>query len=440
MMHGYLVFDNNWNQLCEYRTWRNTLTDRAASELSELFRFNIPQRWSIAHFYNAILGKEEHINKVAHMTTLAGYVHHLLTSENCVGIGEASGIFPIDSEALDYDAHMVQSFNEKAAEHGLNVKVEEIMPKVLLSGDYAGKLTEAGAKILDPSGELPCGIPVCPPEGDAGTGMAATNSTRPNTGNVSGGTSIFSMIVLDKPLSRPYEEIDMVTTPDGKPVAMVHCNTCTSDINEWVNLFGEMVESVGMKIDRGDLFELLFRKAESEESIDGLLSYNCYAGEPAAGISSGVPMLIRYPECSLTLTKIMKTLLYSSVAALKVGMERLQIDERIAISNINAHGGLFKTKGVAQRILANALAVPVSVMRTAGEGGPWGMALLASYMVNKEDGQELSDYLDNVIFADSSKETILPDSVGVEEYRRYSEVYKKFIDIETKAAERFMEV
>ena len=437
MMHGYLVFDEEWNQLCEYRTWRNTLTGYAASELSSLFSFNIPQRWSVAHLYNAILNKEDHVCKIAHLTTLAGYVHYLLTGENCVGIGEASGIFPIDSGNLDYDRSMISKFDNKVAEMGIEIRIEDLMPLVKVAGENAGCLSEAGALLLDPDGDLKSGIPVCPPEGDAGTGMTATNSIKPNTGNVSGGTSIFSMVVLEKELGRSYEEIDMVTTPDGKPVAMVHCNTCTSDINEWINLFGEVAEVLGKEIDKGALFELMFRKALSSEAVSGLLSFNCYAGEPAAGIENGIPMLVRDPETPLSLDRLMKSLLFTSVASLKIGMERLQLDEGISISNINAHGGLFKTEKVGQQILANALNVPVSVMKTAGEGGPWGMAILAAYMVNRKENETLVEYLDNRVFAESSVSTVMPEKEGVEEYSNYIDRFKALRDLESEVAKRF---
>ena len=430
MMHGYLPFDKDGRQLAEFRTWRNTITGEAAEKLTALFGFNIPQRWSIAHLYQAILNGEEHVKDIAFLTTLAGYIHWRLTGEKLMGVGEASGMFPIDSKALDYDEDMLQKFK---ALSGIDLRA--ILPKVLPAGANAGKLTEAGALFLDPTGALRPGIPVAPCEGDAGTGMVATNSVRVRTGNVSAGTSDFAMIVTDKPLG-VHREIDMVTTPDGLPVAMVHCNNCTSDINAWVGLFAEFCELMGIEADRGELFTKLFRKAlEGERDCGGLLSYNYFSGEGVTDLDEGRPVFARTPDARLTLANFMRTHLLSALATLKIGLDILTQTEHVEIDKLYGHGGFFKTPEVGQRMLSAAVGAPVSVMETAGEGGPYGMALLAAYMLWKDADESLPDYLDGKVFAGASSSTLTADEADREGFNAFLERYKKALPVERCAVE-----
>ncbi len=430
MMHGYLPFDRNGNQLAEFRTWRNTITGEAAAELTELFGFNIPQRWSIAHLYQAILNGEEHVKDIVFLTTLAGYIHWQLTGERVMGVGEASGMFPIDSEKLDYDEGMVQKF------HALTgIDLRAILPKVLVAGENAGYLTEAGATFLDPSGTLKPGVPVAPCEGDAGTGMAATNSVRVRTGNVSAGTSDFAMIVTDKPLG-VHREIDMVTTPAGAPVAMVHCNNCTSDINAWVELFSEFADAIGAPVDKGSLFTLLFRKAlEGDADCGGLLSYNYFSGEGVTDLDEGRPVFARMQNAKFTLANFMRTHLLSALATLKIGLDILTQTEQVQIDKLYGHGGFFKTHEVGQRMLSAAVGAPVSVMETAGEGGPYGMALLAAYMLWKDDGETLEDYLDNKVFATAKSSTLMADASDIAGFNVFLSRYKKALPLERTATE-----
>ena len=430
MMHGYLPFDRDGRQLAEFRTWRNTITGEAAEKLTALFGFNIPQRWSIAHLYQAVLNGEEHVKDIAFLTTLAGYIHWRLTGEKLMGVGEASGMFPIDSKALDYDEDMLQKFK---ALSGIDLRA--ILPKVLPAGANAGKLTEAGALFLDPTGALRPGIPVAPCEGDAGTGMVATNSVRVRTGNVSAGTSDFAMIVTDKPLG-VHREIDMVTTPDGLPVAMVHCNNCTSDINAWVGLFAEFCELMGIEADRGELFTKLFRKAlEGERDCGGLLSYNYFSGEGVTDLDEGRPVFARSPDARLTLANFMRTHLLSALATLKIGLDILTQTEHVEIDKLYGHGGFFKTPEVGQRMLSAAVGAPVSVMETAGEGGPYGMALLAAYMLWKDADESLPDYLDGKVFAGASSSTLTADEADREGFNAFLERYKKALPVERCAVE-----
>ncbi len=432
MMHGYLPFDQDGNQLAEFRTWRNTITGEAAAELTELFGFNIPQRWSIAHLYQAILNGEEHVKDIAFLTTLAGYIHWQLTGERVMGVGEASGMFPIDSEKLDYDEGMVQKFQ---ALTGIDLRT--ILPKVLVAGENAGQLTEAGAKFLDTSGTLKPGIPVAPCEGDAGTGMAATNSVRVRTGNVSAGTSDFAMIVTDKPLG-VHREIDMVTTPAGAPVAMVHCNNCTSDINAWVELFSEFADAIGVPVDKGALFTLLFRKAlEGDADCGGLLSYNYFSGEGVTDLDEGRPVFARMQNAKFTLANFMRTHLLSALATLKIGLDILTQSEQVQIDKLYGHGGFFKTPEVGQRMLSAAVGAPVSVMETAGEGGPYGMALLAAYMLWKDEGEKLEDYLENKVFANAKSSTLMADASDIAGFNVFLSRYKKALPIERTATEAF---
>ena len=436
MMHGYMAFDSNQQILVPFRTWRNTNTARAAAELSELFVYNIPLRWSISHLYQAILDDEKHVKDVDFLTTLAGYIHWQITGEKVLGIGDASGMLPIDPETKNYSAAMVEKFDALVAPKGYGWKLEDILPKVLLAGENAGCLTAEGARLLDPSGHLQAGIPVCPPEGDAGTGMTATNAVKQRTGNVPAGTSSFSMIVLEKELSKPYEPIDIVTTPDGSLVAMVHCNNCTSDLNAWVGLFREYTELLGLPVDMNEIYGKLYNNALNGDSDSGgLLAYNYFSGEPVTGLAEGRPLFVRSVNDRFNLANFMRAHLYGSVAVLKIGNDILFNEEKISVDRITGHGGLFKTKGVGQRILAAALNSPISVMDTAGEGGAWGMALLASYLVNNPDRLSLSDYLDREVFAGDVGTEIKPTEAEVAGFNAYIENYKRGLGIEKAAVE-----
>lgn len=436
MMHGYLAFDKEGELLVPFRTWRNTITEEAAAKLTEVFQYNIPQRWSIAHLYQAILKKEEHVGKIDFLTTLAGYVHWKLTGEKVLGVGDASGMFPIDCKSGNYDQNMIRKFDELTEPCGYGWKLSDILPKVLSAGEKAGTLTPEGAKLLDVSGNLEAGILLCPPEGDAGTGMVATNSVGVRTGNVSAGTSVFAMVVLEKELSKVYPEIDLVTTPDGALVAMVHCNNCTSDLNAWVNLFDEFAKSIGAAIDKNQLFSVLYHKAlEGDADCGGLISYNYFSGEPVTGFDEGAPLFVRKADQTFNLANFMRTHLYSSLAALKAGLDLLFKEEDVKVDKMFGHGGLFKTKGVGQRIAAAAMNTPVSVMETAGEGGAWGIALLASYMQNKEEGEELQDFLNHKIFAGQKGEKLLPVKEDVEGFDQFMIRYKKGLAIEHAAVD-----
>lgn len=436
MMHGYMAFDKNGELLVPFRTWRNTITGQAAKILTEEFNYNIPERWSISHLYQAILNKEEHVKDVAFLTTLAGYIHWKMTGEKVIGVGDASGMFPIDSKTKNYNASMKEKFNTLTASCGYPWKLDEILPEVLCAGEQAGFLTEEGAKLLDPSGTLKANIPVCPPEGDAGTGMAATNSVAVRTGNVSAGTSVFAMIVLEKELSDVHQEIDMVTTPSGDPVAMVHCNNCTSDLNAWVGLFREFVESFGMKVDMDKLFSVLYNKAlEGDADCGGLLAYNYFSGESITGFEEGRPLFVRSVEGNFNLANFMRVHLFTALGALKNGLDILLKEEKVKVDKIYGHGGLFKTPVVGQRIMAAAMDTPVSVMETAGEGGAWGIALLASYMQNKADGESLSDYLDNKIFGSGDGVTEQPVPGDAEGFDEFMKRYNKGLPIERAAVE-----
>ena len=436
MMHGYLAFDEQMNLLVPFRTWRNTMTGPAAAELTELFSFNIPHRWSIAHLYQAILNGEEHLPQVRFFTTLAGYVHYLLTGKKVLSVGDASGMMPIDSTTGLFDAEMIRKFDEKIACKGYPWKLEEILPEVLTAGDCAGALTEEGAKLLDPDGDLQPGIPFCPPEGDAGTGMAATNSCGVRTGNVSAGTSVFGMVVLEKAMEKVHTEIDMVTTPTGMPVAMVHCNSCTSDLNAWAGLFADFAKACGFTISTNDLYTLLFNKAlEGDPTGGGLVAFNYFAGEPITGLEEGRPLLTRLPDAKMSLANLMRTNLYASLATLKLGMDILLGEEHVTIDSIVGHGGLFKTKGVGQKMLAAAINAPVTVMETAGEGGPWGAALLAEYMISREEGETLESYLANKVFASMPAQTEAPDAADVAGFAAYMDRYVACIPAEKAAVE-----
>ena len=436
MMHGYMAFDQDGKLLVPFRTWRNTMTGQASEQLTDLFQFNIPQRWSIAHLDQAILNKEAHVKNISHLTTLAGYVHWKLTGQKVLGVGEASGMFPIDSKTNDYEKHMLDQFNQRLAAENISWKLQDILPKVLVAGDAAGVLTEEGAKLLDPTGKLPAGIALCPPEGDAGTGMVATNSVAARTGNVSAGTSVFAMIVLEKALSKLYPEIDMVTTPTGKPVAMVHSNNCTSDLNAWVELFREFTDALGVEISQSRLFEMLYQKAlTGDADAGGLLAYNYLSGEHITHLEQGRPLLVRTPESRFTLANFMRVHLFSSLGALKIGMDILFEQEKVQIDQLLGHGGFFKTKEVGQKIMAAAMNVPVSVMETAGEGGAWGIALLASYMLNKTANEPLEAYLSSKVFAGENGATIAPAQTDVAGFAAFMERYKRGLVIERAAVD-----
>nr|WP_325293740.1 FGGY-family carbohydrate kinase [uncultured Oscillibacter sp.] len=433
MMHGYLAFDKDWKLLTPFRTWQNTMTGPAAAELTELFGFNIPQRWSIAHLYQAVLNGEEHVPQVAHITTLAGYVHYMLTGVNAVGIGEASGMFPIDSATLDYDAGMLAKFATLPDIQALPWKLEDLLPKVLAAGEPAGTLTESGAARL--GGLLAPGIPFAPAEGDAGTGMTATNAVAPRTGNVSAGTSIFSMVVLEKPLKKVYEEIDLVATPAGAPVAMVHCNNCTNDTNAWVSVLGEAARLFGANPDSGELYTKLYEKSlEGEADCGGVLVCNYLAGEGVTHMDAGRPLAVRTPEANFTLANFFKAQLYATMSTLKIGMDILA-EEGVAIDSLTGHGGLFKTPVVGQSYLAAACGAPVACMETAGEGGPYGMALLAAYMLRKAEGERLEDFLGRRVFAGAAGTTVQPSAALKEGFNTYIRRYRALLEVERAAVE-----
>lgn len=434
MMHGYMAFDKEGELLVPFRTWRNTITEEAADILTEKFDFNVPQRWSIAHLYQAMLKKEEHLDRLAYLTTLAGYIHWKLTGEKVLGIGDASGMFPIDSSMRDYDERMLACFESLVTEGGYGWRLRDVLPKVLSAGEMAGALTEEGAKLLDPTGTLEAGIPVCPPEGDAGTGMTATNSIAVRTGNVSAGTSVFAMIVLEKPLSKVHKEIDLVTTPVGDAVAMVHCNNCTSEINAWANLFKEFSEAAGAPVDMDKIYQVMFeRSMKGSPDCGGLLSYNYFSGEPVTGFPEGRPLLARTANADFSFDNFMKLQLYSAVGALKYGLDILLKEEQVPIDKMYGHGGFFKTKEAGQRVMAAAMHAPVSVMETAGEGGAWGIAVLALYAAYREDGQTLADYLSERIFKDSKGTTVEPRKEEMDGFDAYMKRYVRAFEVEHAA-------
>jgi sugar (pentulose or hexulose) kinase len=431
MMHGYLAFDKAGNLLAPFRTWRNTTTAEAAAELTEKFRFNIPHRWSIAHLYQAILNREDHVKDIDFLTSLAGFVHWRLTGEKVLGLGDASGVFPLDSGTKSYNPRMLGIFNDLAGNRGFTRRLEGLIPAILGAGEKAGVLSAEGAKLIDPAGNLKAGIPLCPPEGDAGTGMVATNSVKERTGNISAGTSIFAMIVLEKELSKVYPEIDMVTTPAGKPVAMVHCNNCTSDLDAWVKLFSELNGLLGTKIEKSALYDALYYQAlEGEADCGGLVSYNYYGGEPITGIAEGRPLFVRMPDSRFNLANFMRSLLFSTMGTLKLGMETLTEKENVRIESLLGHGGLFKTKGAGQRLMAAALNAPVAVMDSAGEGGAWGIALLAAYMVQKESGETLEAYLAEKVFPGNKGTRVEPDAKDAEGFAAFMKRYSAGLAVE----------
>ncbi|MBR5869085.1 MAG: ATPase [Clostridia bacterium] len=436
MMHGYLPFDKEDNLLVPFRTWRNTITEEATKILSPLFGFNVPQRWSIAHLYQAILSKEEHVDKIARLTTIAGYLHWKLTDKFVMGVGEASGMFPIDPVTGNYDQTMLTAFAGLMEKENLPWTLTELLPTVLSAGEAAGELSAEGATLLDPAGDLVPGIPFCPPEGDAGTGMVATNSVTPFTGNVSAGTSIFSMVVLDKSLKNYYPEIDMVATPAGHPVAMVHCNNCTSDINAWAQVLMDFAARIGMPISRPQALDALFFAAnDADPDCGGVINYNFFSGEHIVGLTEGRPMLVRGENANFNFANFARSALYSATATLRIGMDILMEKEQVRVDSLLGHGGFFKATGVGQKVLASALNTPISVMQTAGEGGPWGMALLAAYMANKEDGESLEAYLANKVFAAAESSTVAPDPAMHEGFNTYLSRYKAGLPAEQAAVD-----
>ncbi len=434
MMHGYLAFDEGDRLLVPFRTWRNTMTGEAAGKLSELFGFSIPQRWSVAHLCQAILNGEPHVPQIRFLTTLAGFVHWKLTGEKVLGIGDASGMFPIGADG-GYDKAMLDKFAGLVKGKGFPWSLPDILPGILYAGGRAGRLTEQGARLMDPSGLLEAGIPLCPPEGDAGTGMVATNAVAPRTGNVSAGTSIFAMIVLEKGLSRIHPEIDIVTTPEGSPVAMVHCNNCTTDLNGWVALFLDFAKEAGLEVDQDKVYHAFFDAAlRGDRDAGGLTSCGYYSGEHITGFEEGRPLLVRPPEGRFSFANLARCILFSALATLKIGMEVLE-GEKVRIDRILGHGGLYRDGGSGQRFTAAALRAAVSVMDTAGEGGAWGIALLAAYMANRKDGETLTDYLAGRVFARMSGTELAPAPKDVEGFETFMARYKAGLRVERAAVE-----
>lgn len=433
MMHGYIALDKNDVQLAPFQTWRNTNTGKAADELTELFNFNIPLRWTGAHLYQRVLDGEAHVKDLAFANTLAGYMHYKLTGQKVIGVGDAAGIFPIDSTTHDYNEEMIQKFDQLLEPYGLGWKVRDLFPKVLVAGENAGYLTAEGAAMLDKDGDLVSGIPMCPPEGDAGTGMVATNSVAPHTGNISAGTSTFAMLVLEKELSKLYREIDMVTTPSGFPVAMSHANNGTSDLNAWIGIFREFMELMGMEVDMGELFGRLYTNSlKGDPDCGGLLAYGYYSGENITFLNEGRPLFARTPDSRFNLANFMRSHLYTSLGAVKLGMDILLKEENVVVERMLGHGGLFKTKGVAQKYWAAAVNAPVTVMETASEGGAWGIAVLAAYMIAKQEGESLEAYLEK-IFSRMDDFTVYPDPADVEGFEVFTERYVKGLEAEKAA-------
>ncbi|HZK34460.1 MAG TPA: FGGY-family carbohydrate kinase [Bacillota bacterium] len=434
MMHGYMVFNKEEDLLVPFRTWRNTITAKASEVLIDVFNYPIPHRWSIAHLYQAILNGEDHVADISYMTTLAGLIHWKLTGKKAVGVGEASGMFPIDTKTGSYNQGMLSQFNQLVTGEKFPWDLEGILPEVLIAGEHAGTLTDTGARLLDPTGTLKSGIPFCPAEGDAGTGMTATNSVAVRTGNVSAGTSIFLMAVLERDLNEVHPEIDLVTTPAGDLVAMVHCNNCTSDIDAWAKVFSEFTEALGLEVDKPKIYDALYFEAlKADKDGGGLLSYNYLSGESITSMDEGRPLFVRTPNSKFTLANFMRMNLYSLLATLRIGYDILDKSEGAKLDKLYGHGGLFITEGVGQSMMAAALVTPVSLMETAGEGGPWGMALLAAYMRNKDEGQVLEDYLSKDVFANAKESTVEPDLADIEGFKSFMELYRTGLPLEKKA-------
>ncbi len=434
MMHGYMAFDKEDNLLVPFRTWRNTITGQASKKLSEEFSFNIPERWSIAHLYQAILNEEFHVKQLCHLNTLAGHIHYLLTGNRVLGIGDASGMFPVNSKTLQYDEEMLNRFDELVKIHYFKWKIRDVLPEILLAGDDAGSLTKQGALLLDPSGEFQPGVNFCPPEGDAGTGMTATNSVRPLTGNVSAGTSVFAMAVLDEPMQNWYPEIDVVTTPTGKDVAMVHCNNCCSDIDAWAKIFSEFSSASGNKLPMSKVYDVLYDEAaKGSANCAGVTSFNYISGESITSLNNGVPAVIRRNDSDFSLANFFRSNLYSALATLRIGMNILYKNEKLTLTKLAVHGGFVKSK-VGQSVMADAMCAPVTVYSTAGEGGPWGMAILASYTAHKDE-MSLEDYLDNCIFSSALSQVTNPVKEGAIGFNEYLASYEKLLEAEKKMTE-----
>lgn len=430
MMHGYLAFDADWNLLVPFRTWQNTMTGKAAEVLTSLFGFNIPQRWSIAHLYQAVLNNEPHLQRIAHITTLAGYVHYMLTGVNALGIGDASGMFPIDSQRHDYDEEMLSKFDYLIAEKKYPWTIRELLPKVLVAGEDAGCLTAEGENRI--AHLLPAGTRFAPAEGDAGTGMTATNAVAPRTGNISAGTSIFSMVVLEKPLKKVYPEIDVVTTPSGEPVAMVHCNNCTNDMNAWINVLKETAELFGAHPSTNEIYTKLYNQSlEGSTDCGGLTVYNYMAGESVTHLNEGRPLVVRRPDSDFSLANFMRAQLYSSISTLKTGMDIL-FNENVQIDSLTGHGGLFKTPGVGQKYLAAACNTSITVLENAGEGGPYGMALLAAYC-SHHDNISLTHFLESEVFLHTRKITLIPSMNDVKGFNEYHKRFTAGLAVEQEA-------
>ncbi|XYG86176.1 FGGY-family carbohydrate kinase [Heyndrickxia coagulans] len=436
MMHGYLAFAENGELLVPFRTWRNNITEQAADELTERFQFNIPQRWSIAHLYQAILNQEPHVKDIRFITTLAGYVHWKLSGEKVLGIGDASGVFPVDEETGTYREDFLDTFDQLENVAPYPWHIREVLPKVLKAGEYAGTLTPEGAALLDVNGNLQAGSLMAPPEGDAGTGMVCTNSVRKRTGNISVGTSAFSMIVLDQPLEKVYRDIDIVTTPSGAPVAMVHINNCSSDINAWANLFKQFAERLGVDLPADRLYETLFLvAAKADPDAGGLLNYSYLSGENITKMPAGRPLFVRKPDSAFTLANFVQAQLYAAFAPLKIGMDILKNEEGIKTDVLIAQGGLFKTPVIGQQVLANALNTPITVMSTAGEGGAWGMAVLAVYAKSGNGKQSLEDFLDQNVFTHPESMTLSPEPEGVSGYEAFIKRYEAGLPVESMAVQ-----
>lgn len=436
MMHGYLAFDKNGELLVPFRTWQNTNTSEAHEKLSELFQYNIPERWSIAHLYQAVLNDEEHIGKVDFFTTLAGYVHWKLTGKKVLGVGDASGMFPIDPTTHTYETEFIEKFNAIPEVAAQPWKLADLLPEPLVAGTPAGTLTEEGAKLLDPTGTLQPGITFAPPEGDAGTGMVATNSVRVRTGNVSAGTSIFAMVVLEHKLERLHPEVDLVTTPAGDLAGMSHANNFTSDLNAWVGLFGQFAAAIGTPVDAGTLYGTLFRAAIADDvdsNCGGLINYPFRSGEFLAGLPEGRPLFARAPEARMSLGNFMRAQLFSAFSPVKIGMDVMTKDEGVAVDSLVGHGGIFTTPKVAQKILAAAFDTPIKVMSTAAEGGAWGMAVLADYLWHAD--QPLDEFLDARVFADAASTTENPDENDVAGFEEFFDRFRKGLPIEHVAIE-----
>ncbi|WOO86707.1 FGGY-family carbohydrate kinase [Mollicutes bacterium LVI A0039] len=433
MMHGYIVLDENDELLVPFRTWRNTNQEQASTFLSELYNYPMPQRFSNAHIYQAILNQEEHVNQITHQTTLAGYIHYRLTGEKVLGVGEASGMFPIDLNTKDFNQDFIQKFNDVVHKKGITWDYQDLLPKVLVAGENAGVLTEEGAKLLDPSGDLQPGSNLCPPEGDAGTGMVATNSVAKKTGNVSAGTSVFAMIVLEDDLKAVHPEIDLVTTPSGNLVGMVHCNNCTSNLNSWINLFDQVTELFGIEVSKNELYTKLFKKAlESDKDAGGLLSYEYLSGEHITGFEEGRPLFVMNADSNFNLANFMRCGLYSSLGALKIGLDILLKEEQVKLEKIYGHGGFFKTEEVGQRIMSQATNSPVSIMDNAGEGGAWGIAILASY---QDSSKTLDDYLNEEVFHGSYETTIMATEEEINGFEMFMSRYQQGLAIERAAVD-----